>query len=745
MEKILIKISNFITSFRYLFLLLFIGLFVFGLSNINNVKVNNSLTDYLPSKTETKTGLKIMEKEFGNLISIDVMVDNVKEKEAEEIYQKITTIKNVDKVLFEVNDSYFNDNKALYRLQLINKTNKDAYNVKNDLKKSINKKITIYSDVFEDPTEGVDIVLALCIVIIVIVLLVTAKTYFEVVLAFIVFSISIALNMGTNFIFNEISYITKAIAIILQLALSIDYVIIFMNQYMHEIEDTEDKLLAIKKTLSKAIPEIIASSLTTISGLMALVFMQLKIGGDIGLVLSKGILCSLLTVILVMPSLLAIFHKLIIKLRKKEKTNINTILAKLTSFIFNFKYILLPIYIILIIFAILTIPNYKYVYNINSISSVRLSDNIKSLNKIEDNFEDNNTLVLLFKNKEKDYAKENDLVTNLYNIKGINKITSIGSYEVLPNINLGTKLNYLEAATLFNLDESKVKGLFLYYSVSKNEPIGMANVEKFKITIIDLITFIYDNQSSLPIDDSAKQVINNYYQTIKENLSFLESDDYSRMIISLNVKTESKEDIKTINEIKKTVKKYYPDSLLVGNSINARDLKDTFTKDNILITFVTILFIAIILMFTFKSFGMALLLILTIEGSILVNFGIVTLTNHKIFFMSYIVVSAIQMGATIDYAIVIASRYLQLRKSKDKKEAIKQTLHDRLSAVITSGLILLMAGFLVGTISTSSVVSSIGLFLGLGTLISLLATILFLPAILYLFDKFILKTTLKGK
>ena len=153
----------------------------------------------------------------------------------------------------------------------------------------------------------------------------------------------------------------------------------------------------------------------------------------------------------------------------------------------------------------------------------------------------------------------------------------------------------------------------------------------------------------------------------------------------------------------------------------------------------------IILLITFKSFGMALLLILTIEGSILVNFGMVTLTGNKIFFMSYIVVSAIQMGATIDYAIVIASRYMQLRKKMDKEEAILGTLHDRLPAIITSGLILLSAGFLVGTITTSSVISSIGLFLGLGTLISLLATMLFLPSILYTFDTFISKTTFKGK
>ena len=278
-EKLLFWLGNNITKFRYVLLVLFLGLFVVGLINLNNVKVNESLTDYLPSKTETKEGLKLMENEYGTLISIDVMLDNVNEKEAMTYYEKIKGIKNIDSVMFDLNDSYYKDNKALYKVQLIGKDKHIAKKVAKEIKKQTHDKDTyIYSDEFEDPTEGVTLVLILCIAIIFVVLLTTAKTYFETVIAFIIFLISIVLNMGSNFIFSEISYITKAIAVVLQLALSIDYVIIFMNQYMKEIEDTDDKLLAIKKTLSKSIPEIFASSLTTISGLIALVFMQLRIG-----------------------------------------------------------------------------------------------------------------------------------------------------------------------------------------------------------------------------------------------------------------------------------------------------------------------------------------------------------------------------------------------------------------------------------------------------------------------------------
>ena len=735
-EKILIFLGDFITKYRYLFLAIFMILFVIGLVNINNVKVNESLTDYLPSHTETKTGLKIMEEEFGTLVSIDVMVDNVDENKALSIYNDIEKIDNVDLVIFELNEAYYKDNKALYKIQLIDKTKEERNTIVNEINKITEDKDTyIYSDKFEDPTEGVTLVLILSIAIIVLVLLTTAKTYFETVIAFIIFLISIVLNMGSNFLLTEISYITKAIAVVLQLALSIDYVIIFMNQYMIEIEDTDDKLLAIRKTISKSISEICASSLTTIAGLIALVFMQLKIGGDIGVVLSKGILCSLFTVILIMPVLLDKFKNQIIKFKKKEKKDVNKVLQSITNFIVNYKKVLLPIYIILIVVAVFFIPKYNYVYNINTISSVRLSDNIKSLNKQEETFGKANNLVVLFENKDKDFNKEEIYAEDIKKINGVKSITILGAYKINDNLTLDTKLNYKQVSALFNIESDKVLSLYKYYKMKENNSI---DPDTYEISVFDLLTFIYENKSLLPLDDQTKETIENYYKSI----SFLESKNYTRVVLTIDAETESEEALDIIENIRTKTKEYYENPLFIGNSVNSRDLKSTFTNDNLIITFVTVLFIAIILLFTFKSFGLAFLLILTIEGSILVNFAIVTLMGYKIFFMSYIVVCAIQMGATIDYAIVVADRYMGLRKKHDKKEAIIGTLHDRLLAIITSGLILLSAGFLVGTITTSSVISSIGLFLGLGTLISLLATMLFLPAILYTCDKFIDITTI---
>lgn len=743
-NSFLIKLGDLIANIRYFSLVLFLLLTVFCFLNINNVSINDSIVSYLPNDTETKYGLELMDDEFGSLANIKLMIENISIDDAKEVATELSTINNVKEVLFNETENYYKNDKALYVIEIEELDDKEL----NQLKKDIENKITsndysIYSDEFEDPTNGIDKILVVACIVIVIVLLITSKTYFEPVIAFIIFGISIVLNMGSNFLFGEISYITKSIAVILQLALSIDYIIIFMNQYMKEINDTPDKNLALKKTISKSIPEIFASSLTTISGLLALVFMQLRIGGDIGLVLSKGILCSLFTVILVIPSLLSIFHKPIVKLKIKEKKV--TKVSKIGNIIFNGRKVLLPLFIILIIISIFLLPKYNYVYNATTAKSISKSENIKSLEKIEEEFGKNNTLVILFKNNDKDYSKELKLVNELKDIKEISTITSIGGYEISDNIYLGTSINYLETSKIFNIDDNISLNLFKMYANANNELDKLSNLDEYRITIIDMLYFLNANKDNLPLSQDMSFKLTTYYNLLNSKIPLLESDNYTRFILNLDVPIESKETRNTINKIRNVVKNNYDDVLLIGNSVNAIDLESSFTSDNLIITAVTIIFIAIILIMTFKSFGMTILLISAIEGSILINFGLYALLGKEIFFMGYVVVTAIQMGATIDYAIVIASRYQELRHKMDKKEAIIQTLSDRLPAVITSGLILFVAGLLIGFISTSSVISQIGLFLGSGTLISLIITIFVLPAILYVCDKFIKKTTFGTK
>lgn len=339
-NKILVKIGDFIVNYRYLFLIIFLILIIICAININNVSVNYDITSYLGDETETKKGIKLMEEEFGALNEIQVMLTDISYEDALNIKENISSIKNVTSVSFDSSENYFKDENALFVIELANVDAETRDEVVSEITNEVSdEKYYMYIENGEDVVEGMNIILIIAIIIIVLVLLFTTTSYFEIVLAFIVFGISILLNMGSNFIFGEISYITKSIAIILQLGLSLDYFIIFMNHYMKEKNDTDDQILAVKKTVTKSIPEICASSLTTIAGLLALVFMQLKIGADIGIILSKGIICSLITVIFLLPLLIILCSKLI---NKTEHKNYVPNISKLANFIVNSRKFLLP-------------------------------------------------------------------------------------------------------------------------------------------------------------------------------------------------------------------------------------------------------------------------------------------------------------------------------------------------------------------------------------------------------------------
>lgn len=720
--KCIEKISDFSIKYRYLLLGLFFLIFIFTFLNINNVKINNNIINYLPDNTETKKGLTLMNDEFGSFTSISLMVKDV--NDYKKIYSKLENIKNIENVSYSLKD-----NNALYILQIRDANEDKMVDTTYEIKKIVSDSdYYLYSSYYSGVLDGIDRILIMSVCIIFIILLITSKSYFEVFITFIIFIFAIVLNMGTNFIFKEVSYITESIAVILQLALSIDYVIIYMNEFMKSKGKTLER---IKITSTKAIKEILASSLTTISGLLALVFMKLKIGKDIGLVLTKGIISSLITVIFLMPALLVIFNKILIKTEKKKKNKIN-------FKVINSK-LLLSIYILIVIISAVLIPKYKYVYNIYSIEAISQSDNTKALHEIENVFGKTNTLAVIVKS-DKDYNKELKLKEELDKISEVTLVTSVGSYEISDNIYITSDVNYKELKEILKkyavVDGDKLIDLYKHYAYKNNDAI--TNIDDYKIKIIDLIYFLKENEDNLSLNSDLRFKLDVGYAKITDSIRLLESDNYSRFILTLDMPIESNKSKEVVDEIRSITNKYYSDVTLVGNTISSIDLEKTFTKDNIIITLITILFIYIILYQTFKNKILSLILILTIEGSILITFALSVIFNMKIFFMSYLVVSAIQMGATIDYAIVFASRYLENRCKYDKDKSINLTMKDRIGAILTSGLILTISGFIVGFVSTSSVISSIGLFLGIGTLISLITTIFILPTILYIFDKYII-------
>ena len=278
----------------------------------------------------------------------------------------------------------------------------------------------------------------------------------------------------------------------------------------------------------------------------------------------------------------------------------------------------------------------------------------------------------------------------------------------------------------------------------------VSGVDSYGVPLIDMFMFLYDQMQEgyVTLDDEMTETIEDLHEQLADAKLQLLGENYSRLVLTLNLPEESEETFAFLDTLHETAAKYYPEnSFLVGNSTSDFDLSSSFGDDNLLIGVLTIVFVVLVLIFTFKSSGLPVLLILVIQGSVWINFSFPYLQQEPLFFLSYLVVSSIQMGANIDYAIVIANRYVELRQIMPRKKAVIESLNQAFPTIVTSGTILASAGVLIGFLSTTPSIASIGVCLGRGTLISIFLVMGILPQLLLLGDVIIEKTaiTLKGR
>ena len=323
-NSIMRKIAKFIVEKHIIIMLLFVVLVIYSALSISKVRVNEDITALLPPKTATRRGLTVMENEFTAFASANVMVSNITYEKAAELAENLREIENVATVSFDDSSEHYASSSALFTVAFSAESEDErAIDALEQIKDSLSDyevsvSTTVGQDYVKQIAGEITQVLILALIVIAAVLLFTSKSYFEVIILFIVFAVAAVLNMGTNYWLREISSVTNSIAIILQLALAIDYAIIFCHRFQDEYDRQRNVKSALTDSLAYSIIEISSSSLTTISGLVALMLMQFRLGYDLGLVLTKGIICSMLTVFLLMPGLIMLFHKALLKTRHKN-------------------------------------------------------------------------------------------------------------------------------------------------------------------------------------------------------------------------------------------------------------------------------------------------------------------------------------------------------------------------------------------------------------------------------------------
>ena len=741
----MIKVATFIVDKRNLFFLLFVLAIIFSIIAMNWVKVENQLSAYLPETTETRQGLDLMDREFVTYGSAKVMVSNITYDDAQVIADEIEARPDVSMLNFDNTAEHYNNFSALYDITFAYpETDDRCLDGLDEIKERLaDYDLYVSTSMGDAAAEQIDkemnVVSVLVAIIVVSVLLLTSQTWAEVPVLLLTFISAAAISMGTNYLLGTISFVSDSVTVVLQLALSIDYAVIFCNRYKEEhkkYDIREADIIA----LSKSIPEISSSSLTTIGGLIAMMFMQFGIGRDMAICLIKAILLSLLAVFLLMPGLIMLFGPFMDKTRHKDLIPKIPFVGK---FAYATKYIMPPLFLAAIIVAFYYQNNCPYVYGYSTIETPVQNDTQLAEELIEESFGSTNMVALVV--PAGNYEKEHKLLMELEARKEVDYTTGLSNTEAMDGYTLTDKLTAREFSELLDLDYEIAELLYTAYAVNDENYAKIINgLSNYSVPLIDMFMFLYDevDEGYVTLDDEMMDTLTDAHDKMLVAKDQLQGENYSRMLVFLTLPQEGDETFAFLNEMHEIAGHYYdPDKVkVVGESTSQYDLCKIFQTDNMVVTVVSILAVLAVLLFTFMSAGMPVLLILVIQGAIWINFSFPTITNSNLFFLGYLIVSSIQMGANIDYAIVISGRFMELKNTMSKRDAIIETMNFAFPTIITSGSMLALAGILIGRLTSDAAIYGIGQCLGRGTIISIIIVMFVLPQILLLGEKIIDKT-----
>lgn len=678
------KINKFIVNNSILIIILSLILLIPSYLGYKNTSVNYNVLVYLPEDLDTVKGQNILADDFGIGAFSFVITDNKSTKDILELEKSIKNINGVNNVLSisdvtdttipiymlpeDIINTIYDDNDTVIVVLFDKSTSsnetiegvKELRSVVKDASK-VSSMTSLILDTMELSEKEIVSYIIIAVSLCLIVLLVSTDSYFVPILLLLNIGIAIIYNMGSNIIFKEISYITKAISAVLQLGVTTDFSIFLYHKYEQSKQNNKDKKIAMEEALNKTIKSVLGSSLTTIAGFLALATMQLTLGKDIGFVMAKGVLMGLICVFTLFPSLLLIFDGLIEKTKHKKILPDFKFLQKFS--IKYYKYIII-VFLLLLIPAYIGNKNLSIYYNLDESLPENLPSRIAN-SKLKEKFDIvSPEIILIDKN-----IKETELLS------------------------LTNELN-------------KMDGINLVLAPKSINDFGLP---------------------SYMIDD--------------EILKYVENDKYQLIIINSTYDIATKELNNNLNDIKSLVRKYDKDSIVAGEGALTKDLTDITDVDFRNVNIISIVVIFIIMLIVLKSISLPVILVATIEFAIFLNIAISYYFGISEPFVSSIVIGTIQLGATIDYAILMSTKYLDERKINSKEEAIKNTLSNTIPSILISASCFFAATFGVAMFSKIDMISSLCNLLARGSIISMLAVILILPALLMVFDKIIVKTT----
>lgn len=726
------KVAALIVRLRIPLMILMLILAVLCGTTIRSVKVNYDLISYLDDDTAAMRGLAIMNSEFSGVSGMSVALKNGTEEDAQQTASWIAALDGVMLANHDAETGVKEHDGDTYRLirVIANADNSDA--VYDAIEAQLADTPHLISGGPKDNRllqqnigREMPIVMLVSCIIVLAVLLAMSRSWLEPFIFFLIIAVSILLNMGTNWIFPSISFVTFAVAAILQLALAMDYSIMLINAF----ERLRAQGLAPREAMTQALADsfmpIASSALTTVAGMLALVFMSFTIGFDIGIVLAKGIVLSMLTVFLLMPGVLVACSPMLDKTTHKPLHISGKLITRGARGV-------VPILLIALIVAgtILQFGN-TYTY------TVRDMDADSQL--VSELFGQNNQIVLLFPTDTTDegYQRQRDMLAEMQAI-AFDGAPIVNSVQAM--VTTGAQaLEYYDvpkAAQLLGYSEQQVQMVF--------NQLGVTDSIRADALIERLISLA--KRFSMLVPKAAMEQLNQAETLLNTANSTFNGAHYARALLSLNLAISSPYAHDAVQQIEAILYKYYgEDGALSGMLVAMDDIATSFTGDMARVSLITIGLVFLIVMISFRSLVIPAMLVCLIQGAVYINMAFSGLVDGSVFFMCYLICVALQMGATIDYGILLTSHYRRCRSALPPREAVAQAMQMSLQTILTSGLALITAGFAVGKISTVFYISSIGTMLARGAVVSVLLILFLLPQLLIWLDRWMIKKILKRR
>ncbi|OQC11500.1 MAG: putative membrane protein YdgH [Tenericutes bacterium ADurb.Bin087] len=734
------KIAAFIVKFKVFFFGLWIALTIASIFMIPHVRINYDTTKYLPEDTRVKESLRVMEEEFGITGQASVMIEKIENLNEVFVYKdeikKIPTIMEVvwldsfvaredinriEEIAAENGipgvfdfasipglNAFYKDKSALLQIvfteddhsRAVGRAIEEIREYLETIKRPYAMRGTAINAYYTQKLTEEEVMRITIIVvpIVLFILLIFTTSWVEPLIFLIAVGVAVLVNMGTNLFFPSVSFLTNSTASLLQLAISMDYSIFLLHAYQKERAEGLDKKEAMVMAMRKSFLSINSSMFTTAAGFLALMFMRYTIGIDLAAVMIKGILLSIISTFTFMPGLILYTDKIVEKTKHKR---FFPQLGGLTKWIVKLRYVVPAILLLVIVPSYLAQKNNSFVYGEAAMSVSEGTPAAIEKKRIEAKFGKENLMVILVPRDAED--------------------------------------KYIEQ------EKTMIKQLYREFERANQD---------FEVQITSLSS-LSDIETYIPnyedLDQMFKDLLDDIFADMMDNLltdeykaQFL-SDNYSRVILRINTETESPRAEIAVDVVETVVARqpFARGAHIIGVSPSVREIKNVVETDYVIVDLISIGFVFVILLVSFRSLILPFILVLVIQISIWINMAIPYLAGQPLIFIGYMIVSSVQLGATIDYAILFTGFYTEGRKTMIRREAIKYALDSGGHSILTSSLILTAAGYSLKMFSSIEGVASLGELIGRGAALSGLLVLVLLPQLLYLFDRLVEKTTWK--